>query len=102
MSYIPIPPWELSKANIDDNYTELLKEENPHALASLTRSHITDKYSKHLNISTDGSVLANGEAGGGFVIPDLKIRKSYDVGFGYSIFSAERVALLMAFIHVFN
>ena len=67
------------------------KEEHHHALASLARTHIADRYSDDLKISTDGSILANGQAGGGFVILDLNIRKSYHLALGYSIFSAEPI-----------
>jgi ribonuclease HI len=48
-----------------------------------------------LQVFTDGSVI-DGIAGSGFVIPALKISKSYYIGKFYSIFIAELVAILMS------
>ena len=55
-------------------------------------------YTFNFNIkcSTYGSIPTNNLAGRGFVIPDLKMQNSYHLGLGYSIFSAELIALLMA------
>ena len=62
----------LAKGNIDADYVEMLKEENPHVIALLARSHIVDRYSNH-QCSADNSVL--GLTGAGPVIPDLKMKK---------------------------
>ena len=47
-------------------------------------------------IYTDGSVLDNGYTGSGFTIPDLKITKSFHIGYGFSVFTAELLTIIMA------
>ncbi len=69
-------------------------------LASEARIHIESKYQNHLKIYTDGSVLDSGASGSGFVIPSLGLRKSYYLGAGFSIFTAECFAILMALKHI--
>ena len=49
-----------------------------------------------MKIFTDGSVLDNNQTGSAFVIPALKVEKSYFLGKNYSIFTAELHAILMA------
>ena len=92
----PIPLWELNSADFDLSYTYIKKDENPFLLSSLIKSHLEEKYFMKLQIYTDGSLLENGHAGAGFVIPDFKMYKSYHLGKGYSIFTAELIAILMA------
>ena len=60
------------KADFDIDYTEMMKEEKPHVLAYLVKSHIADNCSNHLKMFTDGSVLENEQACPGFVIPEIK------------------------------
>ena len=85
----PIPEWELARANFDIDHTDLKKTENPNILAQLVRSHIDTNYSRHCKVFTDGSVLDNGQAGAGFVIPYLKKEHAYFLGRGYSVFTVE-------------
>ena len=60
MSYSQTPAWELMKADhLDTDYTEMKKEEHPHILLYLAKSHIADNYSDHLKMFTDGSLLEN-------------------------------------------
>ena len=92
----PIPSWELSKPNFDIDYTPLIKNENPNILSSVVKSHIEANYMNHLKVFTDGSVLDNRQAGAAFVIPALKIQKSYFLGKDFSIFTAELYAIIMA------
>ena len=49
---------------------------------------------------TDGSLLDNGKAGAGFVIPALKKERSFYIGEGHSVFTAELVAILMALRYI--
>ena len=51
---------------------------------------------------TDGSLSELGDTGAGFVIPDLKLRKSYYLGKQHSIFSAELIAILMALYTIYD
>ena len=72
----PTPDWELMKTNFDTEYTEMNKEENPHILSYIVKSHLTQNYSNHLKIYTDGSALENEQAGAEFVIPEFKTKKN--------------------------
>ena len=49
------------------DYTKVKKEENPHILSYLVKSHVAHNYSSHLKMFTDGSALENEQAGAGFV-----------------------------------
>ena len=98
----PVPVWELTRANFDIDHTDTKKDENPHILAQSVRSHIEKNYSSHCKVFTDGSVLDNGQAGAGFVIPSLKKEHAYFLGKGYSIFTAELIAILMALTNLAN
>ena len=42
-----------------------------------------DNYQNHIKIFTDGSVLDSLESGAGFVIPELKVQKSFYLGKGF-------------------
>ena len=92
------------KADFDIDYTEMMKEEKPHVLAYLVKSHIADNCSNHLKMFTDGSVLENEQGGAGFLIPEFKTggkkRRSFYLGKGMSIFTAELFALLMALSYI--
>ena len=59
------------------------------------KEHLANTYPHHLKIYTDGSVLES-YTGAGFVIPDLKVKKSYCLGKNFSVFTAELYAILMA------
>ena len=47
---------------------------------------------------TNGSVLGSLDSGAGYVIPDLKVQKSFYLGKGFSIFTSKLYAILMALI----
>jgi ribonuclease HI len=81
---------------------EISKKENENLLISKVREHIGYNYSNHLKIFTDGSVLNSKQCGSGFVIPDLKIQKSYNLGQGFSIFTAELYAIFNALLWINN
>ena len=51
---------------------------------------------------TDGSVLNSLDSGAGFVIPDLKVQKSFYLGKGFSIFTPELYAVLTALNYICN
>ena len=55
-----------------------------------------------MKIYTDGSVIDSSESGAGFVIPDLKVFKSFSLGKGLSIFTCELFAILMALQTIIN
>ena len=92
----PIPSWELERPYFDFEYVDIKKLENPNLLSSIVKEHLYEKYSNHFQVFTDGSVLENDNAGSGFVIPAFNMEKSFFLGKGISIFSAELVALVMA------
>nr|KAG5704907.1 hypothetical protein BaRGS_003890 [Batillaria attramentaria] len=91
------PPWELAKPEYEHRYAEGASKKADSALATtLAREKIEQRFSQHLKIYTDGSVLGSGEVGCAFVIPDLGITRRYKLNAGLSIFSAEMYAILMA------
>nr|KAG5691429.1 hypothetical protein BaRGS_016345 [Batillaria attramentaria] len=91
------PPWELAKPEYEHRYAEGASKKADSALATtLAREKIEQRFSQHLKIDTDGSVLDSGEVGCAFVIPDLGITRRYKLNAGLSIFSAEMYAILMA------
>nr|KAG5710008.1 hypothetical protein BaRGS_030084 [Batillaria attramentaria] len=91
------PPWELAKPEYEHRYAEGASKKADSALATtLAREKIEQRFSQHLKIYTDGSVLDSGEVGCAFVIPDLGITRRYKLNAGLSIFSAEMYAILMA------
>ena len=92
----PIPPWELQKPVFDIDHTQVKKKESPNLLAVSVKSHLESKYKNYLKVFTDGSVIENKQAGAAFVIPALRIEKSYFLGKYFSIFTAELCAILMA------
>ena len=92
----PVPPWERKNATFDINHTELKKEDQPHVLSYSVKLHVQNNYPNHLKVYTDGSLLSNKQSGSAFVIPSLKVNKSYSIGENRSIFSAELVAIVMA------
>ena len=90
-----IPQWELISAKFDTDYTTLKKDDNINLISTEAKEHMENKYPYHLNIFTDGSVL-DLYTGAGFVIPALKIKQSFCLGKGFSVFTAELFAVLMA------
>ena len=62
----------------------------------MVKEHISVTYPSHLKIFTDGSVMDSLDSGAAFVIPDMKLQKSFYLGNGYSIFTAELFAIFMA------
>jgi ribonuclease HI len=95
-----LPPWEHLHAKFDIDFTEEKKDENINILVSDVKQHLVEKYPYHLKIFTDGSVLETHDCGSAFSIPDLNIGKSYNLGKGYSIFTCELYAILMALTHI--
>ena len=95
-----MPPWEQMTARFDIDYSDIKKEENPNILANLTKEHLENEYPNHLKIYTDGSVIHDEDCGSGFVIPALKVQKSFYIGKRFSIFTAELHAILMALHYI--
>ena len=91
-----MPPWEHMQATFDTDYTNIKKDEDQNLLSVEVKNHIESQYANHLKVFTDGSVLETGECGAAFVIPTLKIQKSFHLGRGFSIFTSELLAILMA------
>ena len=92
----PIPSWELRKPVFDIDHTDLTKNENINILSVSVKSHLETNYANHLKVFTDGSVIENRRAGAAFVIPALKVERSYYLGKNVCIFSAELYAIIMA------
>ena len=53
-----------------------------------------------LQIFTDGSVLDDNNVGAAFVIPELKVERSYYLGSDLSIFTAELAGIMMALEYI--
>ena len=71
---------ETYKYQIDTDYTDLKKIESTNILTAEVREHLINNYQNHIKIFTDGSVLDSLDNGAGFVIPELKIQKSFYLG----------------------
>ena len=99
-SHTPIPLWEIPKPFFDINYIEMKKDVNINTTASIAKEHMHEKYQNHLKIFTDGSLLDNNNVGAGFVIPGLKIERSYYLGNNLSIFTAELAGIMMALEYI--
>jgi ribonuclease HI len=100
---IPImPQWEHFNADFDYNYTTCNKSEDMHVLVNEVKEHINNNYSNFLKIYTDGSVLENGNCGSAFVIPSMKLERSFHLGKGLSIYTAELFAILRALDFISN
>ena len=72
------------------------KKENPNLLEVLAKEHLSSRYSLHLQVYTDGSILDKGQTGSAAVIPDLKMSRTARLNKGVSIFTAELHAIQMA------
>ena len=72
-------------------------------LTTEVREHLNiliDNYQNHITIFTDGSLLDSLDSGAGFVIPELKVQKSFYLGKCFAIFTSELYAVLMALNYV--
>ena len=78
-----MPQLEHINAKFDTDYTDLKKSESTKILAIQVREHLSNKYQNHIKIFTDGSVLDSLDSGAGFVIPELKVQKSFYIGKGF-------------------
>ena len=56
------------------------KSESTNILAIQIREHLNNKYQNHIKVFTDGSVLDSLDSGAGFVIPELKVQKTFYLG----------------------
>ena len=98
IQYIPnTPQWTLYRADFDIDNPILSKNTQPYLLKSLTLEYIANKYPTHTKIYTDGSKNDNGSAGAAFTIPSINCTKSFHLGNGISIFSAELIGIRQAF-----
>ena len=93
-----MPQWEHINAKIDTDYTDLKKSESTNILAIQVREHLNNKYQNHIMMFTDGSVLGSLDSRAGFVIPELKVQKSFYLGKGISIFTSELYAILIIMV----
>ena len=85
------------------DYTDLKKSESTNILAIQVREHLNNKYQNHIKIFTDGSVQDSLDSGAGFVIPDLKVLKSFYLGkFFFSTYLHLSYAILMALNYICN
>ena len=95
-----MPQWEHINANLDTDYTDLKKSESTNFLAIEVRKHLNNNYENHIKIFTDASVLDSLNSGAGFIIPEIKVEKSFYLGKGFSIFTLELCAILMALNYI--
>ena len=61
------------------------------------REYLNNNYHNHIKIFTDGSVLDSLDSGAGFIIPELKVQKSFYLEKSFSIFTSE---LYLSLIHI--
>ena len=94
-----MPQWEHINAKFDTDYTDVKKSESTNILAIQVREHLNNKYQNHIKIFTDGSVL-DSDSGAGFVIPELKVQNFFYLGKGFSTFTSELYAILMALNYI--
>ena len=81
------PQWEHINAKFDTDYTDLKKSSSTNILTIEVREHLINSYQNHIKSFTDGSVL-DSDSGAGFVIPELKVQKSFYLGnFFFNFFS---------------
>jgi ribonuclease HI len=100
---IPVmPQWEYLDADFDYNYTSYNKSEEVHLLVNEVKERIEYKYCHYLKVYTDGSVLENGYCGSAYVIPSMKVHKSFHIGKGFSIYTAELFAILKSLEFISN
>ena len=97
-----MPQWEHITAKFDADYTDLKKSESTNILAIQVREHLNNKYQNHIKIFTDGSVLDSLDSGEGFIIPELKVEKSFYLGkFFLSIFTSELCNIYGIKLHIY-
>ena len=82
---------------IDTDYTDLKKSESTNILDIEVRENLNNDHQNRVKIFTDSL-----DSGAGFVIPDLKVQKSFYLGKFFSIFTSELYAVLMALSYIFN
>ena len=97
-----LPFWEMKRARFDYEYVDIKKGENDILLSTKVKEHIYQNYNMSSKVFTDGSKLENNNSGSGFVIPELKVKKSYHLGKYVSVFTAELVAILMVLYHLLH
>ena len=95
-----MPQWKHINAKTDTAYTDLKKSESTNILTTKVREHLINNYQNHIKIFADGSVLDSLDSGAGFVIPELKVQKSFYLGKCFAIFTSELYAVLMALNYV--
>nr|KAG5705766.1 hypothetical protein BaRGS_027425 [Batillaria attramentaria] len=77
------PPWELTKPVFEHCYAEgTSKKSDPSLATTLAREKTEQRFSQHLKMYTDGSVLDSGEVGGirGNELADRAARGATDEG----------------------
>ena len=79
-----MPQWEHIYAKFD---TDLKKIKSTNILAIEVREHLNNNYQNHIKNVTDGIVWDSLDSRAGFVIPDLKVQKSFYLGKGFSIYA---------------
>ena len=77
----------------DIDYTDLKKSESTNISTTEVREHLINDYQNHIKIFTDGSLLGSLDSGAGFVIPELRVQKSFYLGKFFSIFTSELYAI---------
>ena len=78
----------------------MIKSKNENILSTSVKEHLLNTYPDHLKVYTDGSLLNNKEAGSAFIIPSIKVEKTFYIGKYKSIFTAELIAILMALYYL--
>ena len=97
-----MPQWEHINTKFDTDYTDLKKSESTNILSIQVREHLNNNYQNHIKIFTDSSFQDSLDSGAGFVIPELKVQKSFYLGKCFSIFTSELYAILMALNYICN
>ena len=97
-----VPPWEHNEASYEIDYASCSKNDNANIVAIDAKILLAEKFNFFLKVYTDGSVTESGYSGFGFYIPALNIKSSYHLGKGFSIFTSELFAILMALHSIYT
>ena len=84
---------------IDTDYADLKKSESTNILAIEVRENLNNDHQNHNKTFADGSILGSLDS---TVILGLKVQKSFYLGKGFSIFTSELYAILMASNYICN
>lgn len=103
VAQVPIPsrpPWTLLAGSVNTEIPSISKKDNVYTQKSVTMDYLDLKYPTALMVYTDGSKIMDGEAGGGFYIPQLQKSAFFSIAGDCCAHTAELVAIVSALRHL--